>query len=96
MHSSFTGANEATFRQKLAEVHKATMSKAGDHQTMTFTQFKPQNKLPICFTATGQVDKMKEFINKLAKENAKDTKVDHLLKWLETFDVKAMDVSTID
>jgi hypothetical protein len=39
---------------------------------------------------------MKEFISKLANENAKDTKVDQLLKWLVTFDVKAMDSSTID
>lgn len=52
-HASFTGANEATFKQRLAEVHQATMSKAGDHQTMTFKQFKPQNKLPLGFTAAG-------------------------------------------
>jgi hypothetical protein len=58
---------------------------------MQFKQFKPQNKLPIGFTATGQIDKMKEFISKLATENAKDTKVANLLQWLQTFDTKAMD-----
>jgi hypothetical protein len=34
---------------------------------------------------------MKEFISKLATENAKDTKVANLLQWLQTFDTKAMD-----
>ncbi len=63
---------------------------------MQFKQFKPQNKLPIGFTATGQIDKMKEFISKLATENAKDTKVANLLQWLQTFDTKAMDQQTID
>jgi len=72
------------------------MSKAGEHQSKTFKQFKTQNKLPIGFNATGQIEKMKEFISKLANENAKDTKVENLLKWLQTFDVKGMDVATID
>jgi hypothetical protein len=67
------------FKQRLSELNMATMSKSSDHGSMTFKQFKPQNRLPISFTATGQIDKMKEFITKLANENSKETKVDNLL-----------------
>lgn len=43
---------------------------------MGFKQFKPQNKLPVGFTEPGQVNKMKEFIGKLAEESKKDVPVD--------------------
>ena len=52
------------------------MSKSSQHMSMTFKQFKPMNRLPVGFTATGQIDKMKEFITKLTQQCASEVKVD--------------------
>ena len=46
------------------------MSKSSQHMSMSFAQFKPMNRLPIGFTATGQIEKMKEFITKLTVSSA--------------------------
>lgn len=52
------------------------------------------NKLPVGFTQTGQIDKMKEFIMKLT--NASTKQVPDLQKWLQTFDIKKMPKAAID
>jgi hypothetical protein len=39
---------------------------------------------------------MKEFITKLAQENMKEVKVNLLLTWIESFDVKNMSKDVID
>jgi len=39
---------------------------------------------------------MKEFITKLAQENMKEVKVNLLLSWIESFDVKNMSKDVID
>lgn len=55
---------------------------------MQFSQFKPMNKLPIGFTAAGQIDKMKEFIKKLAAQSSGEIKVDQFTAWIsEGFDI---------
>jgi hypothetical protein len=71
-----------------------TQSKAGTHHQMQFKQFKPMNRLPVGFTATGQIDKMKEFISKLV--TSASVKVNHLQTWLKSFDIKAMPNDAID
>lgn len=96
LHAQFTGANKQKFMDNLAELNRITGSKANDHYTMSFRQFKPQNKLPMSFTSPGHQDKMKEFIGKLANDSAKDVQVDILLTWLETFDTKSMSNDAID
>ena len=48
--NKFTGADENKFRQALGELHKETSSKAGEHMNLEFKQFKPMNRLPVCFT----------------------------------------------
>lgn len=88
------GVDERKFRQHLDELFEATMSKAGYHMSMNFKQFKPMNKLPVGFTQTGQIDKMKEFIMKLT--NASTKQVPDLQKWLQTFDIKKMPKAAID
>lgn len=46
------------------------------------------NKLPIGFTAAGQIDKMKEFIKKLAAQSSGEIKVDQFTAWIsEGFDI---------
>jgi len=50
-HTKFVGADEAKFRSALGDLHKATASKANDHMSFTFKQFKPMNRLPVGFTA---------------------------------------------
>lgn len=70
------------------------MSKAGSHFSMSFKQFKPMNRLPVGFTATGQIDKMREFIGKLAAQAT--IKANHLQQWLQTFDIKKMPREAID
>ena len=52
------------------------------------------NRLPVGFTATGQIDKMKEFISKLVASAS--VKVNHLQTWLKSFDIKAMPNDAID
>jgi len=39
---------------------------------------------------------MREYIGKLANESAHEIKVDRLLAWLQTFDVKSMARDSID
>lgn len=73
-----------------------TNSKSAFHSSMNFRQFKPMNKLPVGYSATGQVDKMKGFIGKLAEENAAEVKVNYILDWLIKFDIKQVGNETID
>lgn len=95
-YASFTGANADKFLQNVSSLNKMTMSKAGEHVSLAYKQYKPQNLLPIGYTNAGQQDKMKEFIGKLANQSASEVKVDLLLKWLETFDTNKMDKHCID
>ena len=95
-HAKFVGANEATFRKHLSELQSMTNSKSAFHSSMNFRQFKPQTRLPVGFTAAGQTDKMKEFIGKLAQENAAEVKVNYLFDWLIKFDIKQVSNETLD
>jgi hypothetical protein len=54
------------------------------------------NKLPVGYSATGSIDKMKEFIGKLAEENSAEVKVNYILDWLIKFDIKQVSNETID
>ena len=95
-YTKFVGANEAKFKQHLGELQAMSSSKAAFHSSMNFRQFKPMNKLPVGYTTTGQIDKMKEFIGKLAEENAAEVKVNYILDWLIKFDIKQVSNETID
>ena len=59
----FVGANEHSFRSALGKLQLALSGRASEHMNQQYKQFKPMNRLPMSFTATGQVDKMKQFIN---------------------------------
>ena len=67
----FVGADENKFNSALGKLNDVLNSKSSQHMSMQFKQFKPMNKLPISFAATGQMDKMKQFI----KENGFNFKV---------------------
>lgn len=65
---------------------------------MKFSQFKPQNKLPISFESKGQVDKMKEFVSKFAKQSEGDvSSTVNIIQWLEgSMDFNAISKQAID
>lgn len=84
------------FKKHLGELQGMVNSKAAFHTSMNFRQFKPNNKMPVGYTNTGQTDKMKEFIGKLATENAEEVKVNYILDWLIKFDIKQVSTETID
>jgi PUL domain len=52
--------------------------------------------MPVGYTAAGQIEKMKEFIGKLAQENAAEVKVNYILDWLIKFDIKQVSTETMD
>lgn len=56
------------------------------------------NRLPVCFTNQGQIDKMKEFIISFAKRSEKDVKsVKELMAWLEgSMNLEAISKAAID
>lgn len=94
----FTGADENKFRTALGELQKETSSKAGEHMNLEFKHFKPMNRLPVCFTNQGQIDKMKEFIISFAKRSEKDVKsTKELMAWLEgSMNLEAISKAAID
>ena len=49
---------------------------------MSFKRFKPMNRLPISFSSTNNLDKMKEFITKLVNQSAGAANVKQLQNWL--------------
>ena len=59
---------------------------------MQFKQFKPMNRLPTSFTATGQMDKMKQFIKNFAASSASEvSSTAHVMQWIETsFDLESI------
>jgi uncharacterized protein YhhL (DUF1145 family) len=65
---------------------------------MDFKQFKPMNMLPVCFTAQGQIEKMKEFILSFANKSAKEVKsTAALTSWLSgSMDLEAIPRPAID
>ena len=62
----FVGANEDKFRTALARIYEALSGSASNHMNLKYKEFKPMNKLPTSFTATGQIDKMKQFVKNFA------------------------------
>ncbi len=94
--ATFVGADEIKFRKHLGDLHEATMSKASQHMSMQFREFKPMNRLPVGFTGTANLDKMKEFISKLAVSSAGEVKVDAFRAWLDTFDIKRIGAQALD
>lgn len=65
--TKFVGADPNKFSQALAVLQSALSGKAFEHMSMKYKQFKPMNLLPIKFENQGQINKMKEFIQKFAK-----------------------------
>ena len=55
----FIGANEQKFRDALAVIQGELSGSSNNHADLSYKQFKPMNRLPTTFAATGQLDKMK-------------------------------------
>ena len=52
--------------------------------SLTFKTFKPMNKLPSSFTATGQMDKMKQFVKNFATSQASEvSSTQNVMQWIE-------------
>lgn len=56
------------------------------------------NRLPMSFTATGQVDKMKQFVKNLAgSSTGKVRSTTNLMQWIESgFNLEAIPQAAID
>jgi len=56
------------------------------------------NKLPTSFAATGQMDKMKQFIKNFATNSASEVaSTAHVMQWIESsFDLEAIPNAAID
>ena len=96
--TKFVGADPNKFSQALAVLQTALSGKAFEHMGMKYTQFKPQNKLPISFENQGQISKMKDFISKFAKQSENDVQsTSAILTWLEgSFDLNGIPKAAID
>lgn len=96
--TKFIGADPTKFSQALAVLQQALSGKAFEHMGMKFSQFKPQNKLPISFESQGQISKMKDFVVKFAKQSEKDVdSTAALLAWLEgSMDLNGIPKPAID
>ena len=55
----FIGANEQKFKDALAVIQGELSGSSNNHADLNYKQFKPMNRLPTTFAATGQLDKMK-------------------------------------
>lgn len=53
--NTMQGANEPQFRKHLNELHEATSSKAFQHMSMQFLEFKPQNRKLLTFPETANL-----------------------------------------
>lgn len=67
-----TGANQQKFTECLKQLNDMTASRANDHATLYYKQFKPMNLLPVTYASAGQVDKMKEFILKFVAQSGSE------------------------
>jgi len=64
----FSGAHEHKIREALNELHFSTESKASKHIRMKFKRYNPHFTAPNSYEKTANIDKMKDFILKFAKE----------------------------
>lgn len=94
----FVGADENKFSAALAKLQQVLNSKSSEHGHMSFTQFKPMNKKPTSFAATGQMDKMKQFIKNFATtQSAEVASTSNVMQWIEaSFDIEAIPTQAID
>ena len=76
----------------------ALSGKASEHMNMRYKQFKPMNRLPMSFTATGQIDKMKQMIRTFVSGSAgKVRSIQNAMQWIESgFNVETIPKQAID
>ena len=94
----FVGADEVKFRNALAKLQGALSGKASEHMNMQFKQFKPMNRLPTSFTATGQIEKMKQFVKKFASESTGEVRsTANVVQWIDgSFDMATVSREAVD
>lgn len=65
---------------------------------MQFKQFKPMNRLPTSFTATGQIEKMKQFVKKFASESTGEVRsTANVVQWIDgSFDMATVSREAVD
>ena len=96
--AKFVGANEQKFRDALAVLQGELSGSASRHMSHNYKQFKPMNRLPTTFAATGQLDKMKQFVKNFATSSAGDvSSTTHVLQWIEAgFSIESIPKQAID
>ena len=76
-------------------LHDATSGTSGNHVGLNFEEFRPTNMAPTCFTATANVDKMKEVILKHLERPGYDAGL--FKEWMATsFNLEQMPDEIID
>jgi len=100
---NFKGANEqqlfATIAELSDKVPKGKVKGAGSHDQMVFKQFKPTHLAPQGFTALGQLDKMKQFIEKFVDSDTVKKEVGEVKAfkaWLVDFKLEAISQEAIN
>lgn len=81
------------------KVPKGKVVKAGNHDKIAFKQFKPTHLAPQAFNAQGNIEKMKEVIQKFADSDTVKNEVgavENFKAWLQVFDFKTIPQKAID
>jgi hypothetical protein len=96
--AKFVGADEIKFRGALGNLQMALSGKAQEHMNQSYKQFKPMNRLPMSFAATGQKDKMKTFLRNFTVNSAsRVASTTYVMQWIEgSFDTEAIPRDAID
>jgi hypothetical protein len=93
--AELTGADERKFSENVQMLHDATAGTSGNHMGLLFEEFKPTNMAPTCFTATTNVEKMKEAILKHLERPGFDEGA--FKTWMNTsFNIEKMPDQIID
>ena len=68
------------------------------HGNLSYKQFKPMNRLPTTFAATGQMDKMKQFVKNFANSSASEvSSTANVLQWIDSsFSMEAIPNKAVD
>ena len=78
---------------------KGKLVKASKHDQLPFKQFKPTHLAPQAFNAQGNIEKMKEVIQKFVDSDPVKNEVgecENFKKWLTIFDFESIPQKAID
>ena len=69
-----------------------------NHTSLNYKQFKPMNRLPTTFAATGQLDKMKQFVKNFATSSASEvSSTMNVLQWIDaSFNIESIPNPAMD